>query len=107
MEGEINVLDRVQNKAAKFTHQRKYLNWETLAQRRKIACMCALFKACTGEPAWKAISDRLQKSCYLSRVNHERKIRCRKQNSPGANYRQMLWGLYPVNQAILGKRLGK
>jgi hypothetical protein len=36
-EGQINDLDRVQNKTAKFDNQRNYLNWETLAQRRKIA----------------------------------------------------------------------
>jgi hypothetical protein len=36
-------------------------------QRRKIALICALFEAYTGERAWKAIRDRLQKPCYLSR----------------------------------------
>jgi hypothetical protein len=40
--------------------------------------MCALFKAYTGEWAWKAIGDRLQAPCYLSRVNHFWKIRARK-----------------------------
>jgi len=29
--------------------------------------------------AWKAIDDRLQRPHYLSRVDHERKIRSRKQ----------------------------
>jgi hypothetical protein len=29
----------------------------------------------TGEWAWKAIGDRLQKPCYLSWVDHDRKIR--------------------------------
>jgi hypothetical protein len=53
--GRTNALDRVQNKAAKSAHQRNYLNWETLAQHRKIARICALFKAYTGEPAWKDI----------------------------------------------------
>jgi hypothetical protein len=43
------------------------MNWETLAQRRKIAHACALFKAYMGEWAWRAINDRLQKPCYLSR----------------------------------------
>jgi hypothetical protein len=32
---------------------------QSLAQRRKIARMCALYKAYTGERAWKAIGDRL------------------------------------------------
>jgi hypothetical protein len=44
-EGQINALDRVQKKAAKFAHQRNDLNWETLVQHRKIARICAVFKA--------------------------------------------------------------
>ena len=32
--------------------------------------MCALYKACTGERAWKAIGDRLQAPSYLSRVDY-------------------------------------
>jgi hypothetical protein len=38
-EGEINELDQVQNKVAKFAQHRSGLNWETLAQSRKIACI--------------------------------------------------------------------
>jgi hypothetical protein len=53
----MHALDRVQNEAAKFAHQRNDLNWETFAQRRKIARICTVFKAYTGERAWKAISD--------------------------------------------------
>jgi hypothetical protein len=53
--GQINSLDRVLNMAAKFAHHRNDSNWETLTQRRKIARICALFKAYTGERAWKAI----------------------------------------------------
>jgi hypothetical protein len=41
--------------------------------------MCALFKAYTGKRAWKAIGDRLQVPTYLSRVDHNWKIRARKQ----------------------------
>jgi hypothetical protein len=58
-EGQIKALDRVQNKAAKFAHHRNDFNWQTLAQRRKIACIWALFKAYMGERTWKAIGDRL------------------------------------------------
>jgi hypothetical protein len=72
--GQINSLDRVQNMGAKFTHRRNDSNWETLAQRKEIA----LLKAYTGERAWKATGDRLQRPCYLSRVDHDRKIRSRK-----------------------------
>jgi hypothetical protein len=44
-ECQINALDRVQNNAAKFVHHTGGLDWESLAQRRKIARMCAPFKA--------------------------------------------------------------
>ena len=58
-ERQISALDRVQKKAAKFAHHRKSPNWETLASRRKLSRICALFKAYSGEPAWKPIGDRL------------------------------------------------
>jgi hypothetical protein len=48
-EGHIKVLEQVQHKAAKFAHHRNYSNWETLAQRRKIIRICALFKVYTKE----------------------------------------------------------
>ena len=59
-ECQISALDCVQNKAAKFAHHSGGSDWESLAQRRKIACMCALYKAHTGERAWKAIGVWLQ-----------------------------------------------
>jgi hypothetical protein len=34
-----------------------------------------------GERAWKAIGDRLQRPCSLSTVDHDRKIRSRKQRT--------------------------
>jgi hypothetical protein len=76
-EGQIHALDMVQKKAAKFAYHMNELNWETLSQRRKISHICALFRAYSGEWAWKAIGDRLERPNYLSRVNHERKIRNR------------------------------
>jgi hypothetical protein len=48
--------------------------------------MCALYKACTGEKAWKAIGDRLQAPSYLSRVDHHWKIRARKQRTDIGKY---------------------
>jgi hypothetical protein len=48
-EGWINALYRVQNKTAKYSHQRNDLNWESLAQRRKISRLCVLLKAYTGQ----------------------------------------------------------
>jgi hypothetical protein len=77
--GEINALDWVQTIAAKFAHHRNDSNWETLTQHRKIVHICTLFKAYMGEQAWRVIDDRLQRPCYLSRVNHDRKIWNRKQ----------------------------
>jgi hypothetical protein len=56
-EGQINASDRVQKKTAKFAHHRNDSNWETSAQRRKISRICRLFKAYTGERAWKATGD--------------------------------------------------
>jgi hypothetical protein len=48
--------------------------------------MCALFKAYSGERAWKAIGDRLQRPHYLSRVDNERKIRNRRQRTDIGKY---------------------
>jgi len=48
--------------------------------------MCALYKAYTGERAWKAIEDRLQAPSYLSRVDHHGKIRARKQRTDIGKY---------------------
>jgi hypothetical protein len=72
--------------AAKCAQQRNDLNWETLALRRKIARIWALFKAYTGERAWKTISDRLQKPCYLSRVDHDKEIWNSKQKTDVRKY---------------------
>jgi len=57
------------------------LVWETLAQRRKIARLCTLFKAYTAEEAWKSIGNTLKGPCYLSRDDHDHKIRARKQRT--------------------------
>ena len=76
-EGQISALDRVQKKAAKFAHHKNSPNWETLASRRKLSRICAFFKAYCGERAWKPIGDRLERPHYLSRLDHERKIRSR------------------------------
>jgi len=64
-------------KTDKFAHYAGDSDWESLAQHRKIARMCALYKAHTGERAWKAIGDRLQAPSYLSRVENYWKIRAR------------------------------
>ena len=47
-DGQTSALDRVQKKAAKFAHHKKSPKWETLASRRKLSRICALFKATLG-----------------------------------------------------------
>jgi len=78
-EGKLSALDRVQKKAAKFAHHANNPNWKILASRRKLSCICVLFKAYSGERALKAIGDRLQRPHYLSRADNGRKIRSRRQ----------------------------
>ena len=69
-EGQINAFDRAQKKAVQFTNRTKYSDWENLAQRMTLTCLCAPLKAFSGEWTWKAICDRLRKPCYLIRVGH-------------------------------------
>jgi hypothetical protein len=102
------VLDLVQNAAAKFAHHRNDSNWETLTQRRKVSHICALFKAYTGERAWKVIGDRLETPFYLSRVDRNRKIRSRKQKTDTGKYSFVtrtiqLWNQLPED--VLGTLL--
>jgi hypothetical protein len=84
-EGHINALDRVQTKAAQFTNHTKDSDMETLDQHR-IAHLHALFKAYSGERAWKAVHNRLQWPYYLRRVDHVQKIRDRKQRKDIGKY---------------------
>jgi hypothetical protein len=72
--------------AAKFAYHRNDSNCEALTQRRNISRIGALFKAYTGERAWKAIGDRLRRPFYLSRVDHDRKIRSKKQKTDIGKY---------------------
>jgi hypothetical protein len=69
-----------------------------------MARTCVLFKAYTGEEAWKATGDRLQRPC-LRRVDHDRKIRSRKQKTDIKKYSFVnrtirLWNQLPA--AALG-----
>jgi len=65
-EYQISALDRLQNKADKYVCNSGGSDWESLAQRRKIVRMCALYKAYTGERVWKASEDKLQAPSFLS-----------------------------------------
>jgi len=109
-EGRIHALDKVQQKAAKFAYHTNESNWETLSQRRMISRICTLFKAYSGERAWKAIGDNLQRPHYLSRVDHERKNRNRRQRTDIGKYSFVnrtirLWNRLP--DEILGTLLCK
>ena len=100
-EGQIYALDRVQKK---FAYHVSESNWETLSQHR-ISRICALFKVYSGEWAWKAIDDRLQRPDCLSRVVYERKIRNRRQRTDIGKYSFInrtirLWNRLPAE--ILG-----
>ena len=85
-ERQIRALDLVQNIVAKLAHYCGGSNWEYLARRRKIARICALCKAYTGDRAWKEIGDRLQVPSFLSRVDHKWKIRARRQRTDVGKY---------------------
>jgi len=109
-ECQVSGLDHEQNKAAKFAHHSGGSDWETLAQCRKIAHMCALYKAHTGERAWKARGDRLQAPSYLSRVNHYWKIGARKQRTDIGKYSFVYrtitdWNKLP--EGVIGSSQGK
>jgi len=70
----------------------------TLASRRKLSRICALFIAFSGKRAWKAIGDRLQRPHYLSRVDHQRKIRSRRQRTDIRKYSFVNWTIQDWNQ---------
>jgi len=99
-EGQISALDRVQKKAAKFAHHTNSLNWETLALLRKLSCICALFKAYSGERVWKPIGDRLRRPHYLSSVDHEQKIRSRRQRTDVGKYSFVNGTIQHLNQLL-------
>jgi len=104
-EGQIHMLNRVQKKVAKFAYHTNKSNWETLSQRREISHICALFKIYSGERAWKAIGNRLQQPNYLSRVDHERKIRNRRQRTDIRKYsfvNRTIWLWKQLPAEILG-----
>jgi hypothetical protein len=84
-EGQVSALNRVQKRVAKFGNNKNETRWE-MPQGRMIARICALFKGYTRGPAWNAIGDRLLKPCYLSRDDHNRKIRTRKQRTDVGKY---------------------
>jgi hypothetical protein len=92
-------------KVTKFAYHMSGSNWETVSQRRKIAHICALFKAYFGKRAWKFIGDRLQYPNYLSRIDYDWKIWNRRQRTDIRKYSFVnrtiwLWNRLPAE--ILG-----
>ncbi|PNF41974.1 hypothetical protein B7P43_G14012 [Cryptotermes secundus] len=83
---QVSALNRVQRRAAKFANHSDESGWETLAQRRLVARLCALYKAYTRSPSWKAIGNSLRKPCYLSRGDHCWKVRSRKHRTDVGKY---------------------
>jgi hypothetical protein len=86
-------------------HHRNQSNWEALTERRKLARLCALFKAYTGERAWKAVRNRLQTPCYLRRGDRGKKIRSRKQRTDIGKYSFVnktiqLWNQLPEDALV-------
>jgi hypothetical protein len=73
--GSVSALNQVQARAAKFANNTDQIGWEALSDRRLVSRLYALFKAYSGNRAWKAIEDRLLRPQYLGREDHNRKIR--------------------------------
>jgi hypothetical protein len=74
-ECQISALDRVPNTAAKFVHHTGGPVWEPLAQRRRTARMCALYKAYNGgrvDHCWKIRSRKIrtdvEKFSFVNRI---------------------------------------
>ena len=52
-EGQVSALNRVQKRAAEFANNINESRWETLAQRRLIAQICALLEHTPGDGVGK------------------------------------------------------
>jgi len=85
-EGQVRALNGVQKRVATFANNINELGWETLAQHRLIALICTNFKSYNRGQVWKVIGDRLLKACYLSREDHNQKIRTRQQRTDFGKY---------------------
>ncbi|KAJ4440472.1 hypothetical protein ANN_08613 [Periplaneta americana] len=86
---QINSLERIQYRAAKFVKGKredgndtiKELKWETLENRRRKTRITSLYRAHLGQKAWVDITARLEKPTYYGRNDHDFKIKCRKQKT--------------------------
>ena len=100
--GHKSTFNRAKKIAATFANNINESGWETLAQRRLIARICGLCKAYSGRRAWKAIGDRILKSCHLSGDDHNRKIRTRKQRTDVGKYSVVNRAIKSWNQLPAG-----
>jgi len=64
--------------------------------------VCALYEAYNGDRAWKEIRDRLHAPSYLSRVDHNWKIRSRKQRTDTGKYSFVNRSIADCNQLPAG-----
>ena len=72
-------------RAAKFANDVSRVGKLWHSEDRKLES-CTLVKAYTGRRAWKAIGNRLLKAYYLSRDDHNRKIRTRRKRTDCGKY---------------------
>ena len=86
MNGEIKQLRKILRLPARFvlgnfrrkasvTEMLKTLGWKSLESRRKKARLKCIFKAYTGDPAWRDLTKRLKVPSYLTRKDHNYKIK--------------------------------
>jgi hypothetical protein len=79
------ALERVQKRAVRHvlckfgrqhspTEMLEMLHWPTLEKRRKVAKLCTIYKALTGEIAWENIGTRLEGAQRLGRLDHRLKL---------------------------------
>jgi hypothetical protein len=59
---------------------------ETFAQRKQVTRICTLFEEYNGEPTWNFTGDTLKGTGYLSRDDHNRNIKARKQSKHIGKY---------------------
>ncbi|KAJ4450855.1 hypothetical protein ANN_02286 [Periplaneta americana] len=86
---QINSLERIQYRAAKFVKGKredgndtiKELKWETLENKRSKTRITSLYRAHLGQKAWVDITARLEKPTYYGRNDHDFKIKYRKQKT--------------------------
>jgi len=101
-EGHVSDLNRLQKRGVEFSNNINESGWKTSAQRRLIARICAFFKIFIGVRTWKAIEDGLLKTCYLSREDHNGKIRSRKERTDVGQYSFVKWTIKSWKQLSAG-----